>query len=120
MSANEVVEGGGSEGQTSQHFQRILPENCLEYTLFYIETEATARNILSGLESVRKAATQLSKQLTKDYIWQRDGFALEIKNEAGMIRPYLICLGQLALPIVLTFATRAQLSTWHNRLWRLH
>ncbi|PSR85482.1 SGT1-like protein [Coniella lustricola] len=84
MAENEVTEGGGPQGQTCQQFERILPENCLEYMLFFLEAKSSTRNTLTGLDTVRKAANQLCKQLTQDYIWQRDGFTLEIKNEAGL------------------------------------
>lgn len=67
-----------------QVFERILPENCVEYFLLVIEPELQPRRALSSLEGVRKAAIQLSNQLTKDYIWQRDSFNLDIKSENGM------------------------------------
>lgn len=66
-----------------QGFERILPENCVEYMLFIIDADAQPKKVLSGLEAVRKAAVQLSNQLTKDYIWQRDCFSLETKTEMG-------------------------------------
>lgn len=69
---------GGPEG-----FERILPENCVEYMLFVIETDPQPNKILSSLEAVRKAAVQLSNQLTRDYIWQRDGFSLETTTQMG-------------------------------------
>lgn len=69
---------GGFEG-----FERILPENCVEYMLFVIETDPQPNSVLSSLEAVRKAAVQLSNQLTRDYIWQRDGFSLETTTQMG-------------------------------------
>lgn len=64
-------------------FERILPENCVEYVLFILETDLEPRKNFSNLEAVRKAAVQLSSQLTKDYIWQREEFNLEIKSTDG-------------------------------------
>lgn len=66
-----------------QGFDRVLPENCVEYMFFIVESDPQPKRILSSLETVRKAAIQLSNRLTKDYIWQRDGFSLEIKTEKG-------------------------------------
>lgn len=64
-------------------FERILPENCVEYMLFVIDADPQPKKGPSSLEVVRTAAVQLSNQLTKDYIWQRDGFGLESKTEMG-------------------------------------
>lgn len=65
-------------------FERTLPENFVEYMFFIIDPDPQPKKILSSLEAVRKTAVQLSNQLTKDYIWQRDGFTLEIRTEKGM------------------------------------
>ncbi|KAH8645620.1 SGT1 protein-domain-containing protein [Xylariales sp. PMI_506] len=64
-------------------FPRLLPENCVEYILFIIDSQLEARKLLSALETVRKTALQLTQRLTRDYIWQRDGLQLEVKNESG-------------------------------------
>lgn len=72
-----------------QGLDRILPENCVEYMLFIIDANAQPKKVLSSLEAVRKAAVQLSNQLTKDYIWQRDGFSLASKTEMGTPLPDL-------------------------------
>jgi hypothetical protein len=66
-----------------KEYERVLPENCVEYMLFVIEPDLQAKQIHSSLEAVRKAAVQLANQLTKDYIWQRDGFSLETKTDQG-------------------------------------
>ncbi|KAF3763753.1 SGT1-domain-containing protein [Cryphonectria parasitica EP155] len=84
MAGNDVVEDPDVIGQRSQAFERVLPDNCVEYMLFVLEADAQAKNILSGLETVRRAAIELSKDLTRGYIWQRDGFGLEMKNEGGL------------------------------------
>lgn len=72
-----------SQNARFEGFARTLPENCVEYMLFVIEADTEPKKILSGLEAVRKAGLRLCSQLTKDYIWQRDGFGLEIKVENG-------------------------------------
>lgn len=69
---------GGFKG-----FERCLPENCVEYMLFIIDTKLQPQHVHSRLDAVRKAAVQLSGRLTGDYIWQRDAFNVEITNQRG-------------------------------------
>ena len=64
-------------------FERELPDNAVEYMLFVVDEKLDARATVSYLETLRKAAMELSKDLTTDYIWQRDEFNLELKNEQG-------------------------------------
>ncbi len=76
----EDTDEGLPEGLTRQ-----LVENHVYYMIFVIEPQKDTRNIsLSRLDAVRKAAISLSTQLTKDYIWQRESFGLQIKNHNGM------------------------------------
>lgn len=64
-------------------FERELPDNSVKYLLFVIDEPSDARRTLSQLEVLRKSALELCRDLTKDYIWQRDEFNLELKNEGG-------------------------------------
>lgn len=64
-------------------FERELPDNSVEYLLFVIEEHSDARTVLPQLETLRKAALELCRNLAKEYIWQRDEFNLELKNEEG-------------------------------------
>jgi hypothetical protein len=61
-----------------------LPENCLEYMLFILDTSSSTDNTLPALEDVRKAAVRLTDELTGDYIWQRGSFNLELKRDKGL------------------------------------
>lgn len=115
MAGTDAVEDTASADQGFQNFKRILPENCIEYMLFIIEGDAPTKKILSGLETVRKAAAQLSKQLTRDYIWQRDDFNLTIKNEGGMDVPQSR-VAQALHTTILIQPTRPALSSRHRRL----
>lgn len=65
-------------------FPRRLPEDCVEYILFIIDSQLETRKLLSALEVVRKAALQLTETLTRGYIWQRDSLQLEVKNDNGL------------------------------------
>ncbi|KAK9772749.1 putative SGT1 protein-domain-containing protein [Seiridium cardinale] len=71
---------GGFDG-----FPRRLPDNCVEYILFIVDAQLEAHKLLSALENVRKTALHLTNDLTKDYIWQRDGLQLDVKNDQGLI-----------------------------------
>ncbi|KAH8904614.1 SGT1-domain-containing protein [Coniochaeta sp. PMI_546] len=62
-----------------------LPENCIEYMLFILDTQLDNRKVLSSLEEVRKAAFLLTDDITRDYIWQREAFNLELKHEKGLL-----------------------------------
>lgn len=63
--------------------EREIPDNSAEYLLFILDEQSDARTTLSQLETLRKAALEFCRDLTKDYIWQRDEFNLELKNENG-------------------------------------
>lgn len=52
--------------------------------IFIIDTELDNRRILSSLEEVRKAALRLADDLTRDYIWQREAFNLELEHDKGL------------------------------------
>lgn len=78
---------GATNTKGSHGFERFLPENCVEYMLFFLEADVEPRRSLSSLEAVRKAAVQLTNQLTKEYIWQREDFSLEIKSTDGKSCP---------------------------------
>ncbi|KAF9869254.1 regulatory factor sgt1 [Colletotrichum karsti] len=64
-----------------------LPENCVEYFIFLIESETRndTRKQLSRLEHIRKAALQLTTRLTSDYIWQRGSLNLDIVTNQGLV-----------------------------------
>lgn len=88
MSETSPPRSNESQNAGFEGFARTLPENCVEYMLFVIEADTAPKKVLSNLEAVRKVALQLCNQLTRDYIWQRDGFNLEMKNEKGTLRVY--------------------------------
>ncbi|KAL7958436.1 SGT1 domain-containing protein [Trichoderma compactum] len=72
---------GGSETAVEQ-----LSENTVEYVLFVVESQQSeARKARTRLEAIRKAAVELVQSLTKDYIWQREGFEVSLKSEHGLL-----------------------------------
>ncbi|KAH6890973.1 SGT1 protein-domain-containing protein [Thelonectria olida] len=77
----------GADEPSSVHdgFQKRLPDNCVEYILFTLDPILDARNQLAQIETIRKAALKLAGDVTKDYIWQKDEFNLELRNEQGLV-----------------------------------
>jgi hypothetical protein len=72
-------------GEGFEGFPKHLPENCVDYTLLVVDSRLKSRKeILACLEIVRKEALNFTNSLLKDYIWQREGFKLEIERGKGM------------------------------------
>ncbi|KAK7414131.1 hypothetical protein QQX98_006993 [Neonectria punicea] len=88
MATKTKVEDGAGD-PVSKHggdgFERQLPDNCVKYLLFVLDPHQDNRKQLSQIESIRKAALELAGTLTKGYIWQKDDFNLELKNEQGLV-----------------------------------
>ena len=67
-------------------FPKHLPDDCVEYALFIVDPKLNSQKDLRGrLEAIRKQSKVLSDSLLKDYIWQRDGFSLQIEGGSGMV-----------------------------------
>lgn len=97
---------GGFKG-----FERSLPENCVEYMLFIIDAKLQPQQVFSHLDAVRKAALQLSAQLASEYIWQRDGFNVEVTTDKGA---RLNSDPIVASSVSLTRSCRPYLSPWYH------
>ncbi|KAB8293167.1 hypothetical protein EYC80_007515 [Monilinia laxa] len=84
MNMNAVDDDFKGFGEGFDGFPKRLPEDCVEYSLYIIDSKLKSqKDLLSRLEDVRKESLNLLKDLTKDYIWQRDGFKMDIKTEKG-------------------------------------
>jgi SGT1 protein len=63
-----------------------LPDDSVEYSLYWIppgpSVDDAAATRLRLLEA-QKSASELTKSLLKDYIWQREAFGLEVAKENG-------------------------------------
>ena len=67
-------------------FPKRLPDDCVEYSLFVIDSKLNSQRDLRGrLEVIRKQSRALTDRLLKDYIWQRDSFNLQIESGNGMV-----------------------------------
>lgn len=66
-----------------------LPDDSVEYSLYWIPPDPTFAFVDDAsvtrlpLQEAQKSASELTKSLLKDYIWQREAFGLEISKEDG-------------------------------------
>jgi len=70
-------------GEGFDGFPRGLPDDCVEYTLYIIDTKLQQIDIRQKLREVQKLANILTKKLLEGYIWQRDNFKLDFAQEKG-------------------------------------
>ncbi|CAG7921720.1 unnamed protein product [Penicillium olsonii] len=66
-----------------------LPDDAVEYSIHYIPSSPApasdeAAETRARLLEVQRTAAELTKDLLKDYIWQREAFRLEITKEDGI------------------------------------
>lgn len=72
-------------GEGFEGFPRRLPEDCVEYTIFIIDTELRDYEVRQTLRDVQASANVLTKKLLKDFIWQRENFKLDLTHENGTV-----------------------------------
>lgn len=78
-------DGLKSFGEAFDGFPKRLPEDCVEYSLFIIDSKLKSlKELLARLEVVHKESLKLTDSLLKDYIWQRESFKLELESGKGM------------------------------------
>ncbi|KAJ5094464.1 hypothetical protein N7456_010325 [Penicillium angulare] len=66
-----------------------LPDDSVEYFVYHLPSPAPAvidevAETRARLLEVQRTAADLTKDLLKDYIWQREGFRLEINKDDGI------------------------------------
>ena len=83
----------GSLDEVAGSHPRVLPENCVEYFIYIIDTTIEDVEIRQKLRAVQSPATSFAKTLLKGYIWQRDSFQLGLSQEKGEDSP------QISFPI---------------------
>jgi hypothetical protein len=70
-----------------------LPDDSVEYFIYHLPSPAPAAVIDDAAEArarlleVQRTAAELTKELLKDYIWQRESFRLEISKDNGTRNP---------------------------------
>ena len=99
-----------------------LPDDCIDYSIHYIPSSPApavvdeAAETRTKLTEVHKSSAELTKQLLKDYIWQRDPFRLEItKNDGTLTHRFATASG--IYPHILT--PRYHDTKRADKLWRL-
>lgn len=71
-------------GEGFDGFPKRLPEDCVEYYLFIVDSKLKSqKQLVVSLEAVRKEAAKLTESLLKKYIWQRESFNLRVENDKG-------------------------------------
>jgi hypothetical protein len=99
-------------GEGFEGFPKHLPDDCVEYSLFIIDSKLNSQKELRArLEAVRKESKKLTDSLLKDYIWQRDAFSLEFESGNGIL--YFRIYGK-----VLTGFRKSYAPSWADQLWR--
>ncbi|KAI9757646.1 MAG: hypothetical protein M4579_003371 [Chaenotheca gracillima] len=69
-------------GEGFDGFPRGLPDNCVEYVLYIIDEKSQTDSELRGrLGQALNTANDLALKLLKNYIWQREPFELELRND---------------------------------------
>jgi hypothetical protein len=66
-------------------FPKHLPEDCVEYCIYVIDSKLSPKEILLELEAVRKESLKLIDDLLTEYIWQRESFKLDLESGKGML-----------------------------------
>lgn len=76
---NEPQDGFKWFGEGFNGFPKTLPEDCVEYAIYIIDSKLNELNKRDQLRKVQSAGHKLITELTKGFIWQREGiqFALE-------------------------------------------
>ncbi|RKF53308.1 Protein ecdysoneless-like protein [Golovinomyces cichoracearum] len=65
---------------------RHLPEDSVEYSLFVVNPKLKSHDeIRNKLDIIRRESIEMTENLLKDYIWQRDCFNLEIQIYHGRL-----------------------------------
>ena len=70
-------------GEGFDGFPKRLPDDCVQYSLYTIVAKLSDFDVRQQLRVIQTAANALCKKLLKDYIWQQDGFELELVQQEG-------------------------------------
>lgn len=70
-------------GEGFDGFPKSLPEDCVEYTIYLLDSALTDLERREKLRQLQSAGIKLTNQLLKDFIWQRESFRLSLEREDG-------------------------------------
>ena len=79
----------GTLNEIIENHSRVLPENCVEYFIYIIDTTIKDIEARQKLRTVQSSATSFVKTLLKGYIWQRDSFQIGLTQEKGEHTPQI-------------------------------
>lgn len=69
-------------GEGFDGFPKRLPEDCVEYFIHVLDEQfKNPTKNRARLDAILKHSTELKKSLLKDYIWQREEFALRLHTQ---------------------------------------
>jgi hypothetical protein len=71
-------------GEGFEGFPKRLPEDTVDYAVYVLDPALDQTQKVTKLKQVLQETTNSTKELLKDYIWQRDEFVLEIKLDDGI------------------------------------
>ena len=72
-------------GEGFDRFPRSLPENCVEYTIYIIDSSLQDYETREQLRWLHVTANALTKKLLKGFLWQKEPFGLELVCEDGRV-----------------------------------
>ena len=70
-------------GEGFDGFPKTLPEDCLEYSMYVIEQKLNDLEKRKQLRDIQSAGLKLTRELTKDFIWQRESINFSLEREGG-------------------------------------
>ena len=70
-------------GEGFDGFPKSLPEDCVEYAVYILDSKLTDLEAREQLRQIQSAAIKLSNGLLEDFIWQRESFKLSLEREEG-------------------------------------
>ena len=70
-------------GEGFDGFPKSLPEDCVEYAIYILDSKLTDLERREKLRQVQSSVFKLTNELLKDFIWQRESFKLLLKREEG-------------------------------------
>ena len=76
-------------GQGFDGFPKSLPEDCVEYALYIIDSKLSDFDVREKLREVQSEANRLTEQLLEGFIWQRESFALDLIRGNGKVQSFL-------------------------------
>jgi hypothetical protein len=71
-------------GEGFEGFPKRLPEDTVDYAIYVVDPALDQAQRVTKLKQVLQETTNFTKELLKEYIWQREEFGLELKLDDGI------------------------------------